>query len=63
MKNGVAIDIFSDGKMTMEHKFGQAARMDKGSVMKTVDGQKIVMKGDEVARLDALLKQYYSGNR
>ena len=63
LKDGATVYIFSDGKMAMENKFGQAVRMDKDTVMETVDGQKIVMKGDEVARLDSLLKQDYSSNR
>ena len=62
LKDGATVYVFSDGKMAMESKFGHAVRMDKDTVMETVDGQKIVMKGDEVARLDSLLRKDYSSS-
>jgi hypothetical protein len=34
--------------------------MPDGEVMETADGQKIIMRGNEVARLDVLLKQDYN---
>lgn len=57
LKDGSTIYLFKDGKMAMEDKSGRAKRMDKGVVMETKDGQKIMMHGDEVSRLDSLLKQ------
>lgn len=57
MKDGSTLYLFKDGKMAMEDKVGRAKRMDKDVVMETKDGQKIIMHGDEVSRLDSLLKQ------
>ncbi|WP_246128901.1 CopK family periplasmic copper-binding protein [Zoogloea oleivorans] len=48
--------IFKDGKMAMEDKYGRATRMKKETVMETKDGRKIIMHGDEVMRLDSLLR-------
>ena len=45
-----------DGKMGMEDKMGRAVRMKHGEVMETKDGQKIMMHGDEVMRLDSILR-------
>ena len=57
LKNGSTVYIFKDGKMAMEDKLGRAVRMNQGEVMETMDGQKIVMHGDEVMRLKGLLKR------
>ena len=57
LKDGSTVYIFKGGQMAMEDKVGRAKRMDKGVVMETTDGQKIIMHGDEVSRLDFLLKQ------
>ena len=56
MKDGSTIYVFDGGKMAMESPYGQATRMAPGMVMETRDGQKIAMVGDEVARLDNLLR-------
>jgi len=61
LKDGSTVYLFKDGKMAMEDKSGRAKRMDKDVVMETKDGQKIMMHGDEVMRLDSLLKQGHSG--
>ncbi len=45
----------------MNHKYGRATRMKKDTVMETKDGQKIMMHGDEVMRLDRLLHQNHQG--
>lgn len=63
MKDGSTLYIFKDRKMSMRDKFGRAARMDQGRVMETKDGQKIIMVGDEVARLDFLLKKDHLDGR
>jgi hypothetical protein len=52
LKDGSTVYIFKDGKMGMEDKYGRATRMKKDTVMETKDGQKIIMHGDEVMRLD-----------
>lgn len=62
LKGGATLYIFTDGKMAMEDKFGRAARMQKDTVMETQDGKKIIMHGDEVARLETLLRQGHEGN-
>ena len=62
LKDGSTVYIFKDGKMAMEDKFGRARRMDPNVVMETKDGQKIIMHGDEVGRLDTLIKQGHMGS-
>lgn len=62
LKDGSTLYIFKDGKMAMEDKFGRATRMKKDIVMETKDGQKIIMHGDEVARLETLLRQGHEGH-
>ncbi|EXI75182.1 MAG: Copper resistance protein K precursor [Candidatus Accumulibacter appositus] len=47
--------------MGMEDKLGRSIRMKKDTVMETKDGQKIIMHGDEVMRLDNLLKEGHTG--
>ena len=59
LKDGSTVYIFKDGKMAMEDKLGRAVRMKKDTVMETKDGQKIMMHGDEVMRLESLLKKDY----
>lgn len=58
MKDGSTVYVFKDGKMGMEDKLGRAKRMKKrgqvGQVMETKDGQKLIMIGDEVMRVDSL---------
>ena len=56
LKDGSTVYIFKDGKMAMEDKFGRAVRMKKDTVMETKDGQKIMMHGDEVMRLENILR-------
>lgn len=55
LKNGSTVYILKDGKMGMEDKMGNAVRMKQGEVMEAKDGQKIMMHGDEVMRLDSIL--------
>ena len=61
LKDGSMVYIFKDGKMAMEDKLGRAVRMKKDTVMETKDGQKIIMHGDEVMRLDSLLHKDHRG--
>mgnify|MGYP000880814149 CR=1 FL=1 len=61
LKDGSTVYIFKDGKMGMEDKLGRAVRMKQGQVMETKDGQKIMMHGDEVMRLDNILHQNHRG--
>ncbi len=55
LKDGSTVHIFRDGNMGMESAYGRAVRMDPGSVMETKDGQKVTMRGDEVARVDGII--------
>lgn len=61
LKDGSTVYIFKDGKMGMEDKMGRAVRMKKDTVMETKDGQKILMHGDEVMRLDNILHKDHRG--
>jgi len=54
LKDGSTLYIYKDGKMAMESKTGRPERMKEGHIMETKDGQKIMMKGDEVWRLEPL---------
>ena len=51
LKDGSTVHVFKDGKMAMEDKLGRPFRMKPGQTMQAPDGQSMVMKGDEVARL------------
>lgn len=59
LKDEATVHIFADGKMAMEDKYGRAVSMEEGHIMEAVNGDKITMRGNEVARLDILLKKYY----
>ena len=59
LKDGSTVYIFKDGKMAMEDKLGRAVRMEQNTAMEAKDGQKIMMHGDEVMRLNSLLKKDY----
>lgn len=59
LKDGSTVHIFRDGKMAMENKYGNAVRMKEGEVMVAEDGRKIVMRGDEVARLHSILYEHW----
>ena len=61
LKDGSTVYVFDSGKMAMESKYGRAVRMDQGMVMETKDGQKIIMVGNELARLD-MIKAEKRGN-
>ena len=50
LKDGASVVVFKDGKMSMRDKSGRAHVMTEGTVMETADGQKILMKGNEVFR-------------
>lgn len=59
LKDGSTVYVFNDGKMAMEDKLGRAVRMEQNTAMEAKDGQKIMMHGDEVMRLNSLLKKNY----
>ncbi len=61
LKDGSTLYIFKDGKMSMADKFGRPMRMKQDVVMETKDGEKIIMHGDEVARLESLSRKGHEG--
>jgi hypothetical protein len=54
LKDGSTVYVFMDGKMGMENRLGRVVGMKPGHVMETLDGQKIIMIGNEIARLDMI---------
>ena len=61
LKDGSTVYVFKDGKMAMENRLGQTVGMKAGHVMETKDGQKIIMVGNELARLE-MIKAEKRGN-
>mgnify|MGYP003576697262 CR=1 FL=1 len=59
LKDGATVHLFADGKMAMEDKYGRAVFMADGHMMETSQGEKFIMRGNEVARLDSLLRKDY----
>jgi len=62
LKDGSTVYIFKDGKMAMENKLGQVVSMKDGHAMETKDGKKIMMKGNEIWRLEQALHRDHRGN-
>jgi hypothetical protein len=62
LKDGSTVYLFKDGKMGMESKLGRVVPMKAGHVMETKDGQRVIMIGNEVARLETVLHADYRGN-
>jgi len=57
LKDGSTLYIFKDGKMGMEDKFGGwSSSMESGLVMETKDGKNIIMNGNEIWRVEQLLR-------
>lgn len=59
LKDGSTVYVFKDGKMGMENKYGRVESMKAGHVMETKDGQKVIMIGNEVMRLDEVLHGWH----
>lgn len=59
LADGTTVHVFRDGKMGMENAYGKVISMDEGHVMEARTGEKIVMKGDETARLYFALRPQY----
>lgn len=62
LKDGSTVYIFKDGKMGMEDRLGRTVGMKPGHVMETKDGQKIIMIGNELARVDTIKFNERGGN-
>lgn len=56
LKDGATVYIFKDGKMAVEDKLGRVVSVKQGIVLETKDGQKINMHGNEMMRLEMLLR-------
>lgn len=54
LKDGSTVYVFKDGKMAMENRVGRTVGMKAGQVMETKDGQRIIMIGNELARLESV---------
>ena len=57
MQDGSIVYVFKTGKMAVESKMGVAVSTKAGTVMTAKDGSNVTMVGNEVARLDVLLKK------
>ncbi|MBS1230340.1 MAG: hypothetical protein H6R17_3617 [Proteobacteria bacterium] len=55
LQDGSTVYVFQDGKMAVENKYGRAVSTKPGTTLQAKDGSTIVIKGNEVARLDRLL--------
>lgn len=62
LKDGTTVYVFKDGKMSMEDRVGRVVGMKPGHVMETKDGQKIIMIGNELARLETIKAAERGGN-
>jgi hypothetical protein len=56
LKDGSTLYVFRDGKMAKEDKLGRTVFLQKGEVLEAADGRRVTAVGNEVARLDSLLK-------
>ncbi|ALK97742.1 MULTISPECIES: CopK family periplasmic copper-binding protein [Massilia] len=63
LKSGETLHVYADGKMAMEDKYGHPTGMKPGQIMETKDGQKMIMRGNETARLDMQLQIDNGGRR
>ena len=57
LKDGSTVYVFTDGKMGVEDRFGRARHTAPGHVLDTKGGGKIVVNGNEVARVHELLSK------
>ena len=55
LQDGSTVYVFQDGKMAVENKYCEAVSTKPGTTLQAKDGSTIVIKGNEVARLDRLL--------
>lgn len=54
LKDGSTLYVFKDGKMGMENQRGRPAPMKPGVLMETKSGEKIMMMGNELMRVERL---------
>lgn len=63
LTDGSKVFLFEGGKMGMEDKNGRPTRMKPGVIMETKSGERLIMIGDEVARVESLGHQRRAGNQ
>lgn len=63
LTDGSKVILFEGGKMGMEDKNGRPTRMKAGKIMETKSGERLIMIGDEVARVEMLGHQRRAGNQ
>jgi len=56
LQDGSTAYVFQNGKMAVENKYGEAISTKPGTSLKAQDGSTITMNGNEVARLNGLLR-------
>ena len=61
LSDGGTLYVFKDGKMAREDRFGRVVHLKRDQTLTARDGSKIVAVGNEVARLEALLKEGHNG--
>lgn len=52
LKNGSFVHVLDSGKIVMQDPYGHDMHMKEGMVMETKDGGKILMKENQIFRLD-----------
>jgi hypothetical protein len=57
LKGGAILHIFKDGKMAKEDRVGRAVPLRSGEVLEALDGRKVTVQSNEVARLHLLLDE------
>lgn len=57
LQGGETLYVFEDGLMAKESKFGTPVYLNAGETVQAMDGQKIAVKGNEIARLSRLLEK------
>lgn len=55
LQDGSTVYVFTNGKMAVENKYGEAVSTRPGTTLQAKDGSTIVTKGNEVTRLNDLL--------
>jgi len=63
LQDGSIVYVFDGGNMGLENKYGIARYTKPGTMLKAQDGTEFAMVGNEVARLDALLKEGMQSSR
>jgi hypothetical protein len=63
LTDGSKVFIFEGGEMGMENKYGRSVRMKPGTIMQTKSGERLIMIGDEVARVESLGHQRRAANQ